>query len=88
MAYIQNFDKTPTPKTANPDLIELCIKAKQRHHRVDVSIVKYHKSPLLIEAHDSSTEAMKKLRKSFWGLSKNSGGVGETTKFITSVKKA
>ena len=88
VAYIQNFDKTPTPKTANPDLIELCIKAKQRHRSVSISIVKYHKSPLLIEAHDLSTEAMKKLRKSFWGLSKNSGGVGETTKFITSVKKA
>ena len=87
-AYIQNFDKSPTPKSANPDLIEQCIEAKLQHRSVSISIVKYHKSPLLIEAHDLSTEAMKKLRKSFWGLSKNSGGVGETTKFIASVKKA
>ena len=26
-AYIQNFDKTPTAKSANPDLIIQCIKA-------------------------------------------------------------
>jgi len=64
-AYIQNFDKSPTPKSANPDLIEQCIEAKLRHHSVSISIVKYHKSPLLIEAHDLSTEAMKKLRKSY-----------------------
>ena len=27
-AYIQNFDKAPTPKSANPDLIAQCIESK------------------------------------------------------------
>ena len=62
-AYIQNFDKAPTPKSANPDLIVQCIESKQRHNNVSVKIVQYHKSPLLIETHDTSTEAMKNLRK-------------------------
>ena len=61
-AYIQNFAKAPTPRSANPDLIARCIEAKQRHNTVSVKIVQYHKSPLLIETHDLSTEAMKKLR--------------------------
>ncbi len=60
-AYIQNFDKEPTQKSANPDLIAQCIESKQRHISVSVKIVQYHKSPLLIETHDTSTEAMKKL---------------------------
>ena len=29
-AYIQNFDKTPTAKSANPDLILQCIEEKKR----------------------------------------------------------
>lgn len=29
-AYIQNFDKTPTAKSANPDLIIQCIEEKKR----------------------------------------------------------
>lgn len=61
-AYIQNFDKTPTAKSANADLITQCIEVKERHRSVNVSIVQYHKSPLLIETHDASTEAMKKRR--------------------------
>ena len=61
-AYIQNFDKEPTSKSANPDLIKQCIEVKQRHNSVSVKIVQYHKSPLLIETHDASTEAMKELR--------------------------
>lgn len=64
-AYIQNFDKAPTPKSANPDLIAKCIESKQRHNSVSVKIVQYHKSPLLIETHDTSTEAMKKLRTQY-----------------------
>ena len=48
-AYIQNFDKTPTSKSANPDLIIQCIEEKKRHNSVGVKIVQYHKSPLLIE---------------------------------------
>lgn len=58
-AYIQNFDREPGPKSANPDLIRQCIESKKRHSSVSVKIVPYHKSPLLIETHDTSTEAMK-----------------------------
>ena len=65
-AYIQNSDKEPTPKSANPDLIAQCIKSKQRHNNVSVKIVQYHKSPLLIETHETSSEAMKKLRTEYY----------------------
>ena len=64
-AYIQNFDKVPTQKSANPDLIVQCIEAKQMHNSVSVKIVQYHKSPLLIETHETSTDAMKKLRTEY-----------------------
>ena len=64
-AYIQNFDKAPTSKSANPDLIVQCIEEKKRHKSVGVKIVQYHKSPLLIETHDRATEAMAKTRKEF-----------------------
>lgn len=64
-AYIQNFDKEPTSKSANPDLIAQCIESKQKHNSVSVKIVQYHKSPLLKETHDTSTEAMKKLREEY-----------------------
>ena len=61
-AYIQNFDREPGPKSANPDLIRQCLESKKRHTSVSVKIVPYHKSPLLIETHDVSTEAMKQIR--------------------------
>ena len=64
-AYIQNFDKEPTQKSANPDLIAQCIESKLRHNSVSVKIVQYHKTPLLIETHETSTEAMKKLRTQY-----------------------
>ena len=64
-AYIQNFDKTPTSKSANPDLIIQCIEEKKRHNSVVVKIVQYHKSPLLIETHDMARAAMAKTRKEF-----------------------
>ncbi len=64
-AYIQNFDKSPTAKSANPDLILQCIKEKQRHHSVTIRIVPYHKSPLLIETHDMATAAMTEIRKKY-----------------------
>ena len=64
-AYIQNFDKTPTSKSANPDLIVQCIEEKKRHNSVGVKIVQYHKSPLLIETHERATEVMAKTRKEF-----------------------
>ena len=65
VAYIQNFDKEPNEKSANPDLIQQCIEAKKRHQSVSVKIVSYHKSPLLIETHDMASEAMNKIRKEY-----------------------
>ncbi len=64
-AYIQNFDKVPTQKSANPDLIQQCIEAKKRHQSVSVKTVTYHKSPMLIETHDMANEAMNKIRKEY-----------------------
>lgn len=64
-AYIRNFDKSPTLESANPDLIVQCIEKKERHNSVEVKIVQYHKSPLLIETHNMATEAMAKTRKEF-----------------------
>ena len=64
-AYIQNFDKAPTAKSANLDLILQCIEEKKSHNSVGVKIVQYHKSPLLIETHDMATEAMTKTRKDY-----------------------
>ena len=62
---VVDLDKTPTAKSANPDLIIQCIEEKKRHNSVGVKIVQYHKSPLLIETHDRATEAMAKTRKEF-----------------------
>lgn len=71
-AYIQNFATPPTSKSANPDLILQCIEEKKKHHSVNVKIVPYHKSPLLIETHERSTETMKKLRTKFHAGQKSS----------------
>ena len=65
VAYIQNFDKEPNEKSANPDLICQCIDAEKRHQSVSVKIVPYHKSPKLIETHDMASEAMKQIRKEY-----------------------
>lgn len=51
--YIQNFDREPGPQSENPDLIRQCIESKKKHSSVSVKIVPYHKSPLLIETHDT-----------------------------------
>lgn len=64
-AYILNFDKPPTAKSANPDLIRQCIEEKKRHNQVEVKIVPYHKSPLLITTHQMSTDAMSRIRKEY-----------------------
>lgn len=61
VSYIQNFDITPTEKSANADLIQECIAAKQHHNEVKVKIVSYHKCPQLPETHRLAHEAMKKL---------------------------
>lgn len=65
VAYIQNFDKEPNEKSANPDLICQCIEAEKRHQSVIAKIVPYHKSPKLIETHDMASEAMNKTRKEY-----------------------
>lgn len=61
VSYIQNFDITPTEKTANADLIQECIAAKLHHNEVKVKIVSYHKYPQLPETHRLAHEAMKKI---------------------------
>lgn len=66
VAYIQNFDKTPTVRSANSDLILQCIEAKKRHSTVGIRIIPYHKSPLLIETHNMATEAMADIRKKYY----------------------
>ena len=71
-AYIQNFATPPTSNSANPDLILQCIEEKKKHHSVNVKIVPYHKSPLLIETHERSTETMKMLRTKFHAGQKSS----------------
>ena len=62
VSYIQNFDMTPTEKTANADLIQECITAKQRHHEVKIKIVSYHKYSQLPQTHKMAHEAMKGMR--------------------------
>lgn len=65
VSYIQNFDVVPTEKTANADLIQECINAKQRHHAVKVKIVSYHKYPQLPETHEMAHEAMRLINNQF-----------------------
>lgn len=61
-AYIQNFDKQPSEKAANPDLILQCISAKEKHADVSVKIVSYHKFSQLPETHKMAHEAMLGIR--------------------------
>jgi ribonuclease HI len=62
-SYIQqNFDKMPTDKSANADLISRCIALKEKHHSLSVKIVPFHKYPLLPQTHEMAHEAMKKRR--------------------------
>ena len=62
-SYIQqNFDKMPTDKSANADLISRCIALKEKHRSLSVKIVPFHKYPLLPQTHEMAREAMKKRR--------------------------
>lgn len=63
VAYIQNFDATPTDKSANADLIKQCIHLKEKHKQVSVKVVSYHKYPQLPQTHEMAHEAMRKLIK-------------------------
>ena len=58
VSYLQNFDKTPGEKAANPDLIMQCIALKSRHRSVSVKIVSYHKYRPLPETHEMAHQAM------------------------------
>lgn len=62
VAYIQNFDKEPTEKSANADLIQLCRQKKLKHQSVSVKIIPFHKYIKLTETHEMAHEAMLKLR--------------------------
>ena len=61
VAYIQNFDASPTDKSANADLIQQCISLKEKHRQVSVKVVSYHKYPQLPRTHELAHQAMKKI---------------------------
>lgn len=63
VSYVQNFDRAPSDKAANADLIIECIRAKQRHRSVTVKVVSFHKYPELPETHRMARSAMSELRK-------------------------
>lgn len=59
VSYIQqNFDKEPTDKSANADLINECISMKRKHNDVSVKIIPFHKYQLLPQTHELAHEAM------------------------------
>lgn len=63
VSYIlQNFDREPNEKSANPDLINECRRLKQKHHSVEVKLVPFHKYNLLTETNRLAHEAMINLR--------------------------
>ena len=62
VAYIQNFDKEPTDKTANADLIRECISVKEKHKSAIVKLVPFHKYTQLPRTHKMAHEAMMTLR--------------------------
>ena len=61
VAYIQNFDMTPSDKSANADLIKQCIALKSRHKQVSVKVVSYHKYHQLPRTHELAHQAMKEI---------------------------
>lgn len=65
--YLRNFDRTPSAKTANADLICKCIEAKSRLASATVRLVQYHKFAALEVVHDMATAAMQDLRKAGQG---------------------
>lgn len=63
VSYIQqNWDKDPTDKSANADLIMDCILTKERHANVLVKLVPFHKYHQLQEVSNLAHEAMIELR--------------------------
>lgn len=63
VSYIQqNYDRLPTDKSANADLINECISLKARHASVTVRIVPFHKYHLLPITHELAHDAMTERR--------------------------
>ncbi len=59
VSYIQqNFDKEPTDKSANADLINKCISIKRKQNDVAVKMIPGHKYQLLRQTHELAHEAM------------------------------
>ena len=64
VSYIQqNWDRHPTDKSANADLISKCLSEKKRHHSAMVKLVPFHKYHLLPMTHELAHETRKKHRK-------------------------
>ena len=49
-AYIQNFDTTPSDKSANTDLIKQCIALKSRHRQESVTVVSWDRTSTIAMA--------------------------------------
>lgn len=62
VSYLQNFNREPTPDTANADLTSHCRELIPRHTAVSVKIVPYHKYPVLSELHKQTHQAMEEYR--------------------------
>jgi hypothetical protein len=62
VSYLQNFNREPTPDTANADLISRCRELIPKHAFVSVKIVPYHKYPVLSELHQLTHQAMEEYR--------------------------
>jgi len=59
VSYIQqNYDKEPTDKSSNAELISACRLWKARHSSVNVKLLPYHKYHQLPYAHELAHEAM------------------------------
>ena len=73
VSYIQqNWDRHPTDKSANADLINKCLSEKKRHHSAMVKLVPFHKYHLLPMTHELAHETMKKrLSRNLVGISIN-----------------
>jgi len=63
VSYIeQNWDKEPTEKSANADLIKECLTLKGKHSNVRIKLVPFHKYHQLQETNNMAHDAMIKLR--------------------------
>lgn len=64
VSYIQqNYDRRPSGKSANSDLILECIRLREKHRSIEVKLVPFHKYRPLTEANARAHSAMIALRK-------------------------